>query len=110
ARLFCRAQFPMRTLHDPVPLPAVSFLGGFRTPAPSLGARGPVRQRPASETLHRTGRKRLQQILNNTTTLASTGLSRREIASPGWQAISRTRGRIRSRAALMGLAFGSSAS
>ena len=27
--------------HDRVPLPAVSFLGGFRTPAPSLDVRGP---------------------------------------------------------------------
>src|SRR6266487_3546395 len=26
--------------HHHLPLPAVSFLGGFRTPAPSLGVRG----------------------------------------------------------------------
>src|SRR4249920_2517978 len=32
---------PHSARHDRVPLPAVSFLGGFRTPAPSLGVRGP---------------------------------------------------------------------
>ncbi len=40
-----------------VSLPAVSSIGGFRTPA--AGVRGQRRARPASETLHRTGRSDL---------------------------------------------------
>jgi len=42
-----------RTSH--VPLSAISSLGGFRTPA--LGERGTARARPASENLHRCGRR-----------------------------------------------------
>jgi len=34
-------------------LPAISSLGGFRTPAPSRAVRSPVRHRPASENLHK---------------------------------------------------------
>src|SRR5450759_556233 len=37
--------------------PAISSLGGFRPPAPTRGVRGAVRHRPASENLHRLGRK-----------------------------------------------------
>ena len=40
-------------------LPAVSSLGGFRTPAAS--ARGKACERPASENLHKSGRHALQQ-------------------------------------------------
>ncbi len=53
--LFCRAQIPIATRHHRVPLPAVSFLAGFQTPASSLRVRGSVRHRPASETLHKSG-------------------------------------------------------
>ena len=61
------------------PIPAVSFIGGFRTPAPSRGVRRPVRHWPASETLHRRGHARLpvigrtgkSQILTMLTVLAA---------------------------------------
>src|ERR1019366_2439265 len=36
-------------------LPAISSLGGFRTPAPSRRVRRAVRHRPASENLHNSG-------------------------------------------------------
>src|SRR5664279_2700291 len=35
--------------------PAISSLGGFRTPAPNRGVRGAVRHQPASENLHKGG-------------------------------------------------------
>src|SRR5450830_1394531 len=35
-----------------VSIPAISSLGGFRTPAPNRGVRGAVRHQPASENLH----------------------------------------------------------
>ena len=35
--------------------PAISSLGGFRTPAPNRGVSGAVRHQPASENLHRIG-------------------------------------------------------
>src|ERR1019366_10425065 len=38
-----------------VSLPAISSLGGFRTPAPSRAVRSPVRRRPAFENLHNSG-------------------------------------------------------
>jgi hypothetical protein len=38
-----------------LPRPAISSLGGFRTPAPSRGVRGTVRLGPASENLHKGG-------------------------------------------------------
>ena len=48
-----RAEIPIASAAPPhVPPSAVSFLGGFRTPA--AGDRGCVRARPASETLYRT--------------------------------------------------------
>jgi hypothetical protein len=43
-----------RPLHDRVPLPAVSSLGGFRTPAP--GVPGSLCDGPASEILHKSSR------------------------------------------------------
>ena len=42
-----------------VPLRAVSSLGGFRTPTAELAA--PSLMRPASETLHRSGRRRCER-------------------------------------------------
>src|SRR5450759_2172900 len=35
-----------------VSIPAISSLGGFRTPAPNRGVSGAVRHQPASENLH----------------------------------------------------------
>jgi hypothetical protein len=61
--------------HRPI---AVSSLGGFRTPA--LRVRGPVRDGPASENLHRNGHSRLcsPQVDNH---LNLGGLLHRQIAA-----------------------------
>src|SRR5664280_3845578 len=42
--------------------PAISSLGGFRTPAPNRGVRGAVRHQPASENLHNSGQTRAQLV------------------------------------------------
>jgi hypothetical protein len=57
------AQIPIAPAARPdVPLSALSSLGGFRTPAAEYAA--PSLKRPASETLHKTGKS---QIENNNT-------------------------------------------
>jgi len=58
-----QAQIPIAHAARPhVLLPAVSSLGGFRTPAARL--RGTVRARPASEILHRFGKAQTEQMFS----------------------------------------------